>query len=945
MHSPFRRFSRIALVACLIMTGACDLTQFVRQLPIIGDIITGGSPPPGTTQPGTPDEEPVFIPPDAIRLILINDSGLFARCEVGFEVAGRELRRTIVVLTPSGENSVSRFVPTVADRITLLARVQTAPDATGATLLDAAFTQGADYQPGQNFTVHVPSINQLPIAHAGADQSVLTGSIVTLDGSGSSDPDGDPLQFAWTQTSGPPVTLSNDMIAQPQFAAPAVAPGSTVGLDFQLIVTDPLGGMGADDVHIDVFAPLPVVVSVDAAPPTIVAGATTTLTATITGGTPPYVLAWSVQPPAGNSNGTLGPPDQNPTTWTAPFNEAGVWTLTALATDSAGSSGAGSALVTVVPDCNTNGFPDICEPDCDFNGTPDACELATFDCNTNNILDACEFSFFADCNTNRTPDVCETIPDCNTNGTHDACDVVFSSRDCDFNGTVDVCEAFPDCNTNGVPDACEFPDCDGNDVPDVCEIAARDCNTNGILDPCESSAIDCDFNDTPDICEGGFPDCNTNGRHDACEFPDCNNNDVPDVCDLSTNDCNTNNVVDECESFFNDCDFNDTPDVCEGFADCNTNGISDVCDAFSTDCDGNGTPDECDLAAGSTDDCNTNGLSDSCELSFFADCAGNGTLDICEAITDCNTNGTDDLCDGFVFGRDCDANGTPDACEGFPDCNTNNRHDDCDSPDCNTNDTPDSCELAGNDCNTNLQLDPCEGTFTDCDQNDTPDLCEGGFPDCNTNGRHDACEFPDCNNNDVPDVCELTGNDCNTNGLHDACESDCNTNGTADVCELAGNDCNTNNFLDECEVNFTFDCNTNGLLDVCEIVGLAMAEPWNLLEAAYAAVPLESSRHGSDEGLGRPSCGPAVRMDAWLPTWLASTRSNAMQSVTSPDVSTANEIVVWGPIPLDSGSRVQSPVAAPPAATWSMFHRLTELFAQRSDTHKTMRTQAVESTR
>ncbi len=80
--------------------------------------------------------------------------------------------------------------------------------------------------------------NQAPVAHAGADQIVRNRTLVTLDGSLSSDPDGDlPLTYLWVQIGGPAVTLSNPTVVTPTFTAPAVQ-GT---LTFALIVTDNLG--------------------------------------------------------------------------------------------------------------------------------------------------------------------------------------------------------------------------------------------------------------------------------------------------------------------------------------------------------------------------------------------------------------------------------------------------------------------------------------------------------------------------------------------------------------------------------------------------------------------------------------------------------------------------------------------------------------------------------
>jgi len=80
--------------------------------------------------------------------------------------------------------------------------------------------------------------NGPPTADAGADQLVIVGSSVNLDGSNSSDPDsGDTISYQWTQVSGTSVTLSGATSAMPSFDAPAVGPGGD-DLVFSLVVTD-----------------------------------------------------------------------------------------------------------------------------------------------------------------------------------------------------------------------------------------------------------------------------------------------------------------------------------------------------------------------------------------------------------------------------------------------------------------------------------------------------------------------------------------------------------------------------------------------------------------------------------------------------------------------------------------------------------------------------------
>ncbi len=78
--------------------------------------------------------------------------------------------------------------------------------------------------------------NQAPSAHAGPDQTVALGAIVTLSGAGSTDPNGDALTFAWTLVSRPAGSAA--VLANPASVTPAFVADRSGSYTVQLIVND-----------------------------------------------------------------------------------------------------------------------------------------------------------------------------------------------------------------------------------------------------------------------------------------------------------------------------------------------------------------------------------------------------------------------------------------------------------------------------------------------------------------------------------------------------------------------------------------------------------------------------------------------------------------------------------------------------------------------------------
>ena len=169
-------------------------------------------------------------------------------------------------------------------------------------------------------TLTLVDLNSPPIADAGAPQRGYPGMRLALDGSGSRDPEREPLDYAWVQVGGPAVTLMEPTAARPEFRTPparllplSAAAGPGLGarearryavLEFQLIVTDARGARSGADTTRVVVEEEPTTAAATAPPPVADAGddqrvpegATVTLDGSGSRGLGTLAYAWTQLP-------------------------------------------------------------------------------------------------------------------------------------------------------------------------------------------------------------------------------------------------------------------------------------------------------------------------------------------------------------------------------------------------------------------------------------------------------------------------------------------------------------------------------------------------------------------------------------------------------------------------------------------------------------------------
>jgi len=188
--------------------------------------------------------------------------------------------------------------------------------------------------------------NHPPVANAGADITVAGNQSVTLSGSASSDPDGTIQSYAWQQTAGTPVTLTNANSATPSFTAPL--PATTDTLTFQLTVTDNDGDSSSDSINVTVQGNTPPVAN--AGPDqTVTGGFNITLNGTGSSDAEGPIASYLWQQTSGPAVTLTGATTATPSFSAPKVTTSTVLTFNLTVTDGSGATSTDSVAVTVNP--------------------------------------------------------------------------------------------------------------------------------------------------------------------------------------------------------------------------------------------------------------------------------------------------------------------------------------------------------------------------------------------------------------------------------------------------------------------------------------------------------------------------------------------------------------------------------------------------------------------
>ncbi len=217
-------------------------------------------------------------------------------------------------------------------------------DLPGQYVAALTVSDGQLSSPPKAVTITVARPNAVPSAHAGATQQVLIGARVTLDGSTSSDPDGDSLSYAWTLASRPPgsaATLSDSAAPRPGFSVDVT--GTYVAT---LVVSDGVAHSAAASVTITATPGNAAPVASAGPNQNVLSGSSVTLDGSASSDANGDALsyAWALTArPAGSSAALSGATSPHPGFFA---DLPGTYTATLVVSDGPSSSAAASVTIT-----------------------------------------------------------------------------------------------------------------------------------------------------------------------------------------------------------------------------------------------------------------------------------------------------------------------------------------------------------------------------------------------------------------------------------------------------------------------------------------------------------------------------------------------------------------------------------------------------------------------
>jgi hypothetical protein len=130
------------------------------------------------------------------------------------------------------------------------------PDVDGAYVVRLVVNDGTVDSSPDTVTINATTGNSAPVANAGPDQNVSTGELVTLDGSASSDADGDTLTYLWNFVSVPAgSSVNSTSLSDLTVANPTFTPDVDGAYVVQLVVNDGTVDSTPDNVTINSQTP------------------------------------------------------------------------------------------------------------------------------------------------------------------------------------------------------------------------------------------------------------------------------------------------------------------------------------------------------------------------------------------------------------------------------------------------------------------------------------------------------------------------------------------------------------------------------------------------------------------------------------------------------------------------------------------------------------------